>query len=59
MDEEKKAAQTGEETPKKQNWVTDIYDKMNVSVRTLDIMLVVLVALVVFLFIFGNQIKLG
>lgn len=35
------------------NWVTDIYDKMNISVRTLDIALIVLCAIVVFCFIYG------
>ena len=35
------------------NWVTDIYDKMNISVRSLDIALIVLCAIVVFCFIYG------
>ena len=35
------------------NWVTDIYDKMDISVRSLDIALVVLCAIVVFCFIYG------
>lgn len=37
------------------NWVTDIYDKMDISVRTLDIALVVLCAIVVFCFIYGAK----
>ena len=39
--------------PVRHNWVTDIYDKMNISVRSLDIALVVLCAIVVFCFIYG------
>ena len=35
------------------NWVTDIYDRMNISVRSLDIALIVLCAIVVFCFIYG------
>ena len=35
------------------NWVTDIYDKMNISVHSLDIALIVLCAIVVFCFIYG------
>ena len=35
------------------NWVTDIYDKMDISVRSLDIALIVLCAIVVFCFIYG------
>ena len=35
------------------NWVTDIYDKMNISVCSLDIALIVLCAIVVFCFIYG------
>lgn len=41
------------------NWITDIYDKMNVSVKTLDILIVLLCALILFLCIFGNKIHLG
>ncbi len=41
------------------NWITDIYDKMNVSVKTLDILIVLLCALILFLCIFGNRIHLG
>ncbi|HIS94530.1 MAG TPA: hypothetical protein IAC19_02025 [Candidatus Ventricola gallistercoris] len=54
-------AENKEETapPRKRNWATDIYDKINVSVRTLDILIVVLCALIVFLFVFGNKIQLG
>lgn len=39
--------------PVRHNWVTDIYDRMNISVRSLDIALVVLCAIVVFCFIYG------
>lgn len=63
MDEEKKQEeqengtdQLLRENGRKHNWITDIYDKMNVSVRTLDILLVILCLLVVFLFVFGKQI---
>ena len=38
-----------------ETWVTDIYDKMDISVRTLDIALVVLCAIVVFCFIYGAK----
>ena len=41
------------------NWITDMYDKMNVPVKVLDAMLIILGALIVFLFIFGNKIQLG
>lgn len=41
------------------NWITDIYDKMNVSVKTLDVMIVVLCALILFLCVFGSRIQLG
>ena len=41
------------------NWITDMYDKMNVPVKVLDLMLIVLGALIVFLFVFGNKIQLG
>lgn len=63
--QDKRALEPVEETPeepaipRKRNWVTDIYDKINVSVRTLDILIVLLCALIVFLFVFGNQIQLG
>jgi len=41
------------------NWITDMYDKMNVPVKALDAMLIILGALIVFLFVFGNKIQLG
>ena len=41
------------------NWITDMYDKMNIPVRTLDIALIVLGVLIVLLFVFGNRIQLG
>ena len=63
MEEIIAASKLGEMLQKKQqeekkdgvrhNWVTDIYDKMNISVRSLDIALIVLCAIVVFCFIYG------
>ena len=41
------------------NWITDMYDKMNVPVKVLDAMLILLGVLIVLLFVFGNQIQLG
>ena len=41
------------------NWITDMYDKMNVPVKALDAMLVILGLLIIFLFVFGNKIQLG
>lgn len=41
------------------NWITDMYDKMNIPVRTLDIALIVLGVLIILLFVFGNKIQLG
>lgn len=41
------------------NWITDMYDKMNVPVRALDAVLLILGALIVLLFVFGNKIQLG
>lgn len=41
------------------NWITDMYDKMNVPVKVLDVALIALGALIVLLFVFGNQIQLG
>ena len=52
-------AAQGQQEPRKRNWITDIYDRINVSVKTLDILIVLLCALIVFLFVFGNQIQLG
>ena len=48
-----------EQPEHKGNWITDMYDKMNISVRALDAMLVILGALIIFLFVFGNKIQLG
>ena len=50
------AEQTTERAP---NWITDMYDKMNISVKALDIALIVLGVLIILLFVFGNQIQLG
>ena len=36
-----------------------MYDKMNISVKALDIALIVLGVLIILLFVFGNQIQLG
>ena len=41
------------------NWITDMYDKMDIPVKALDAMLIILGALIIFLFIFGNKIQLG
>ena len=48
-----------EQNAHKGNWITDMYDKMNIPVKALDAMLIILGALIVFLFMFGNQIQLG
>lgn len=62
---EENRREDGEKTPEAEkperghNWITDIYDKMNVSVKTLDILIVLLCALILFLCIFGNRIHLG
>ena len=50
---ENDSRQEEKKPPVRHNWVTDIYDKMNISVRSLDIALVVLCAIVVFCFIYG------
>ncbi len=42
-------------TPRGRNWVTDLYDRANISVRQLDIALVALGLLIIVLFvIFGK-----
>ena len=41
------------------NWITDMYDKMNIPVKALDAMLIILGALIIFLFVNGNKIQLG
>jgi len=62
---EENRREDGEKTPgadkseRGHNWITDIYDKMNVSVKTLDILIVLLCALILFLCVFGNRIHLG
>ena len=62
--EEKKPVQNENDSQNKPeersgNWITDMYDKMNVPVKALDAMLVILGLLIVFLFVFGNKIQLG
>ena len=58
--EEKKPQQKPDEKIEKApNWITDMYDKMNISVKALDAMLIILGALIVFLFVCGNKIQLG
>ena len=52
---ENDSRQEEKKPPVRHNWVTDIYDKMDISVRTLDIALVVLCAIVVFCFIYGAK----
>ena len=39
----------------RRTWVTDLYDRMNISVRTLDIMLVVLAVFIVAVIIIASQ----
>ena len=52
MEEEKK---TEKETPRKGNWVTDLYDRANISVKQLNIALVVLLVFIFAMFvIFGK-----
>ncbi len=53
MPDENKKPEEEKKDSVRHNWVTDIYDKMNISVRSLDIALVVLCAIVVFCFIYG------
>ena len=53
------AKQDGKQPERAPNWITDMYDKMNVPVKALDAMLIILGALIVFLFVFGNKIQLG
>ena len=62
--EEKKPIQNENDSRDKQpehasNWITDMYDKVDVPVKVLDVTLVILGALIVFLFVFGNKIQLG
>ena len=58
MPEKENASQ--ETTPERApNWITDMYDKMNIPVKALDAMLIILGLLIVFLFVFGNKIQLG
>jgi len=62
--EEKKLPENENDSQEKQperaaNWITDMYDKMNVPVKALDAMLVILGLLIIFLFVFGNKIQLG
>ena len=54
--EKKSQDQKPERAP---NWITDMYDKMDISVKALDAMLIILGALIILLFIFGNKIQLG
>ena len=55
MSDENKKPEEATKDSVRHNWVTDIYDKMDISVRTLDIALVVLCAIVVFCFIYGAK----
>jgi len=62
--EEKKPVQSENDSQNKPeerrgNWITDMYDKMNVPVKALDAILVILGLLIIFLFVFGNKIQLG
>ena len=53
MSDENKKPEEAKKDSVRHNWVTDIYDKMDIS--TLDIALVVLCAIVVFCFIYGAK----
>ena len=62
--EEKKPIQVEKESQnerpeKASNWVTDMYDKVDVPVKVLDAIVVIMGALIVLLFVFGNKIQLG
>ena len=62
--EEKKPVQVEKESQNEQpekasNWVTDLYDKVDVPVKVLDAIVVIMGALIVLLFVFGNKIQLG
>ena len=62
--EEKKPMKNENDSQDKQpehagNWITDMYDKVDIPVKVLDAIVVLLGALIVFLFIFGNKIQLG
>ena len=62
--EEKKPVQVEKESQNEQpekasNWVTDMYDKVDVPVKVLDAIVVIMGALIVLLFVFGNKIQLG
>ena len=58
--DQKNENQSQEQKPERApNWITDMYDKMNVPVKALDAMLIILGALIIFLFINGNKIQLG
>ena len=65
MSEDKKLNEQNENSSqngqgeRKGNWITDMYDKMDIPVNVLDAALVILGALIVFLFMFGNKIQLG
>ena len=57
--ERKPDEQKNEQPEHAPNWITDMYDKMNVPVKVLDAVLIALGVLIVLLFVFGNQIQLG
>lgn len=57
--EENGSPPTKQEPERAPNWITDMYDRMNISVKALDIALIVLGVLIILLFVFGNQIQLG
>ncbi len=50
-----------EKNPKKDpvhhNWITNLYDKLNIPVWVLDVLLVFLCAVVVFCFIYGANVQ--
>ena len=55
MSDENKKPEEAKKDSVRHNWVTDIYDKMDISVRTLDIALVVLCAIVVVWVFYGAK----
>lgn len=60
--EEEASVQEAPQDEKKQqpnNIVTQFYDRMNISVKTLDIAIIVLGALIILLALFGSKIHLG
>ena len=57
--QEKQEQDAPSQPPRASNWITDMYDKMNIPGKVLDVALIVLGVLIVLLFVFGNRIQLG